>query len=153
MHLKTPDGQSAVVVGGSVPPVHDGWMWDLTVPGNNDHDFYVLPSAHDNHPTQRSFTGSVAVLVHNVGCDEWAAKEAAKNGGDVQSFTGPAGDKYPLGPYRPEGPGTPEVDETWFHHTVVVRDGEVFDQWHPHGVGIDEYQQMWDYSEDIDFGF
>ena len=42
MHLKTPDGQSAVVVGGSVPAVHDGWMWDLTVPGNNDHDFYVV---------------------------------------------------------------------------------------------------------------
>ena len=33
MHLKTPDGQVAVVVGGSVPAVHDGWMWDLTVPG------------------------------------------------------------------------------------------------------------------------
>jgi hypothetical protein len=39
MHLKTPNGQAAVVVGGSVPAVHDGWMWDLTVPGNNDHDF------------------------------------------------------------------------------------------------------------------
>ena len=53
MHLKTPDGQSAVVVGGSVPPVRDGWMWDLTVPGNNDHDFYVV------------VTTTVAVLVHN----------------------------------------------------------------------------------------
>ena len=38
MHLKAPGGQTAVVVGGSVPAVHDGWMWDLTVPGNNDHD-------------------------------------------------------------------------------------------------------------------
>jgi hypothetical protein len=52
-HLKTPDGQSAVVVGGSVPAVHDGWMWDLTVPGNNDHDFYVTVS------------GGTGVLVHN----------------------------------------------------------------------------------------
>ena len=52
MHLKTPDGQSAVVVGGSVPADHDGWMWDLTVPGNNDHDFYVAVAA-------------TAVLVHN----------------------------------------------------------------------------------------
>jgi hypothetical protein len=35
-------------------------MWDLTVPGNNDHDFYVLAAQ----------AGSVAVLVHNdsVGC-------------------------------------------------------------------------------------
>jgi RHS repeat-associated protein len=53
MHLKTPDGQSAVVLGGSVPADHDGWMWDLTVPGNNDHDFYVV------------VTTTVAVLVHN----------------------------------------------------------------------------------------
>ena len=52
MHLKTPDGQPAVVVGGSAPAVHDGWMWDLTVPGNNDHDFYVAVAA-------------TAVLVHN----------------------------------------------------------------------------------------
>jgi hypothetical protein len=55
MHLKTPDGQSAVVVGGSVPAVHDGWMWDLTVPGDNDHDFYVAVAA-------------TAVLVHNSDC-------------------------------------------------------------------------------------
>jgi hypothetical protein len=26
-------------------------MWDLTVPGNNDHDFYVLP-ASDNSGTR-----------------------------------------------------------------------------------------------------
>jgi hypothetical protein len=58
MHLKTPDGQSAVVVGGSTPAVHDGWMWDLTVPGNNDHDFYVLATV-----------ASTPVLVHNTsGC-------------------------------------------------------------------------------------
>ena len=38
----------------SVPAVHDGWMWDLTVPGNNDHDFYVAVAA-------------TAVLVHNIG--------------------------------------------------------------------------------------
>jgi hypothetical protein len=45
-------GQSAVVVGGSTPADRDGWMWDLTVPGNNDHDFYVQ-------------TAGTAVLVHN----------------------------------------------------------------------------------------
>ena len=53
-HLKTPDGQAAVVVGGSVPAVHDGWMWDLTIPGNGDHDFYVE-------------TASTPILVHNAG--------------------------------------------------------------------------------------
>ena len=57
MHLKTSDGQTAVVVGGSVPAVHDGWMWDLTVPGNNDHDFYVIAS-------------DVGILVHNCGSED-----------------------------------------------------------------------------------
>jgi hypothetical protein len=40
-HLRTPSGAVAVADGGSVPADHDGWMWDLTVPGNGDHDFYV----------------------------------------------------------------------------------------------------------------
>jgi RHS repeat-associated protein len=54
-HLRTPGrGDNAVVVGGWVPPQRDGWMWDLTVPGNNDHDFYVQ-------------AGDGAVLVHNCG--------------------------------------------------------------------------------------
>ena len=56
--LKTPDGQTAVVVGGSVPADHDGWMWDLTVPGNNDHDFYVLATG----------TAVEGILVHNSDC-------------------------------------------------------------------------------------
>jgi hypothetical protein len=68
-HLKTPDGQSAVVVGGSVPAVHGGWMWDLTVPGNNDHDFYVYVAAN------------AAVLVHNqdLPCSEGLADFADAN--------------------------------------------------------------------------
>jgi hypothetical protein len=61
-HLKTPDGQVAVVVGGSVPADHDGWMWDLTVPGNNDHDFYVAVAA-------------TAVLVHNCPTDDGPPSE------------------------------------------------------------------------------
>jgi hypothetical protein len=47
---------AAVANGGATPKVHEGWMWDLTVPGNNDHDFYVT-------------AGIVTVLVHNVGGD------------------------------------------------------------------------------------
>jgi hypothetical protein len=68
MHLKTPGGQVAVVVGGSVPAVHDGWMWDLTVPGNNDHDFYVL-------------AGYTPVLVHNASCPTGFDYEAASQSG------------------------------------------------------------------------
>jgi hypothetical protein len=80
MHLKTPDGQTAVVVGGSVPAVHDGWMWDLTVPGNNDHDFYVEP-ATVLPPTQTGST-TVAVLVHNCGGALQMASDAAKAAAD-----------------------------------------------------------------------
>ena len=69
MHLKTPDGQSAVVVGGSVPADHDGWMWDLTVPGNNDHDFYVLAVQASGHPHVLSaIAESASILVHNDSC-------------------------------------------------------------------------------------
>ena len=33
--------------GGTTPMTHDGWLWDLAVPGNNDHDFYVSPASGD----------------------------------------------------------------------------------------------------------
>lgn len=43
------------MIGGATPKQHDGWMWDLTVPGNDDHDFYVMAAQG----------GRVPVLVHN----------------------------------------------------------------------------------------
>jgi hypothetical protein len=52
-HLLTANGTVAIADGGTTPKAHDGWMWDLTVPGNNDHDFYVA-------------AGRTAVLVHNT---------------------------------------------------------------------------------------
>ncbi len=100
MHFKTPDGQSAVVVGGSVPAVHDGWMWDLTVPGNNDHDFYVAVAA-------------TAVLVHN--CTE--GEETANNIANHANERAQAGDgtHYVSGVSPQELPG----------HVHQVLDGEV----------------------------
>ncbi|CNG76713.1 Cell wall-associated polypeptide CWBP200 [Mycobacterium tuberculosis] len=106
----------------------------------NTHTYYVL-------------AGNISALVHNYGCDEWAAKFAKRNGGEIKTFVGPGGDQFPMGPYRPNGPGTPELGESWFHHTVVVKEGKVYDQWHPKGIGIDEYKTRFDYGEDIDFGF
>ena len=50
---------SAVAEGGTIPKQVDGWMWDLTVPGNNDHDFYVVMAG--------DVTGA-SILVHNDGC-------------------------------------------------------------------------------------
>jgi len=41
-HLRSPDGSdTATVIGGWIPNQRVGSMWDLTIPGNNDHDFYV----------------------------------------------------------------------------------------------------------------
>jgi len=60
-----------VVVGGSVPADHDGWMWDLTVPGNNDHDFYVeaAQSSESGHAYTSENAIATSVLVHNAGGD------------------------------------------------------------------------------------
>lgn len=84
MHLKTPDGQSAVVVGGSVPADHDGWMWDLTIPGNSDHDFYVD-------------TAAAPVLVHNCGAGrDLIGEERSGHILDGHAFPGAEGkDPFP----------------------------------------------------------
>jgi hypothetical protein len=61
-HLLTANGTVATADGGTIPKVHEGWMWDLTVPGNNDHDFYAIADQGTGVP----------VLVHNNGgglCD------------------------------------------------------------------------------------
>jgi hypothetical protein len=51
--LRGPAGDaSATVLGGYAPRHPDGWMWDISVPGGNDHDFYIL-------------TPIASVLVHN----------------------------------------------------------------------------------------
>ncbi len=53
-HLRTPSASDdAIVVGGWVPRQRAGWMWDLNIPGNDDHDFYIDTDASD-------------VLVHNA---------------------------------------------------------------------------------------
>ena len=57
------------VAGGTVPKQHDGWMWDLTVPGNNDHDFYVVSETAGNVAYGAGYdesAGTAQVLVHNA---------------------------------------------------------------------------------------
>jgi YD repeat-containing protein len=65
--LKTADGKTAVADGGTTPKDHVGWMWDITVPGDNDHDFYVLTAATGSARTGNTAVGGVSVLVHNCG--------------------------------------------------------------------------------------
>jgi hypothetical protein len=43
-------------------------MWDLTVPGNDDHDFYVFPTTSTRPTGQHTYyaeAGTASVLVHN----------------------------------------------------------------------------------------
>jgi hypothetical protein len=51
-HLRTTSGARVTVVGGRRPADATGWMWDLSVPGGGDHDFYID-------------TTITTVLVHN----------------------------------------------------------------------------------------
>ena len=107
-HLRTPTGSTATVLGGSTPRDTTGWMWDLTVPGNNDHDFYVV-------------TAVASVLVHNCGVsaepgpaphgstlEQYAeANRGATNATTpdfVTEYTSPSGARY-YG--RTEMPGSP----------------------------------------------
>lgn len=53
-YLRAPGRASVTVVGGYAPADPAGWMWDISVPGGGDHDFYI-------HAV------NTAVLVHN--CD------------------------------------------------------------------------------------
>jgi hypothetical protein len=64
-HLKTPNGTLATVDGGATPKDHEGWMWDLTVPGDNDHDFYVILAQPGDRSTHYAGASQTAVLVHN----------------------------------------------------------------------------------------
>jgi hypothetical protein len=148
-HLKTPDGQSAVVVGGSIPAVHDGWMWDLTVPGNNDHDFYVV-------------TGATPVLVHNSSpgcelgpngwpkptmdnCEACAQKIQDKIGGEIYQISDSMG--------APRlGPSVNDPNGQWFEHFAVIKDGTVYDGFTgPRGMPFDDYRAQWDYGEYLKF--
>jgi RHS repeat-associated protein len=61
-HLRTPGGSTATVVGGWIPQQRDGWMWDLTIPG--DHDFYVEAVQRSGDSMYRA-AEPVALLVHN----------------------------------------------------------------------------------------
>ncbi len=74
--LRIPSGGTVTVTGGWAPKITTGWMWDITVPGNNDHDFYIDTTAAD-------------VLVHN--CD-WTSEASlashyGEHGADLGHYT------------------------------------------------------------------
>jgi hypothetical protein len=71
--LKTANGTTAVADGGTTPKQHDGLMWDLTVPGDNDHDFYVVSVWRDSSGKYVIAAGGAFFLVHNCGYEDEAA--------------------------------------------------------------------------------
>lgn len=133
--LQTTDGSRIAVTGiiGTLTTAQPAY--NLTIA--DIHTYYVL-------------AGNTPVLVHNVGCDDWADAFIELSGGQKATFRPPHGGRvFPEGTYANQPPG-----EAWFHHTVVVRDGKVFDQWNPNGISIAEYKAQWgDIADDIDFGF
>jgi hypothetical protein len=89
--LKTADGGTATADSGTVPANHDGWMWDLTIPGDNDHDFYVL-AGNLGQPGngQHAFGGAarvVPLLAHNYSCD-LPADEGVNGGHTIEKHVG-----------------------------------------------------------------
>ncbi|MDX3762549.1 polymorphic toxin-type HINT domain-containing protein, partial [Streptomyces sp. AK02-04a] len=100
--------------------------YNLTV--EDFHTYYVL-------------AGSTPILVHNAGCDEFAAKLQKKMGGEIWTIT-PKHGLNSLGDYK-------LASESWGHHTFVVKDGRVYDQFTgPDGMSIDEWKAEWSYPED-----
>ena len=60
--LRTPLGTIATADGGYIPTQHAGWMWDLTIPGDGDHDFYVIAEPRAGFALVPAYA---ALLVHN----------------------------------------------------------------------------------------
>ena len=100
-HLKTPEGQVAVAVGGSAPADHDGWMWDLTI--QDDHDFYVEPAVA--LPPSRAGPATVAVLVHNCGDGTPGYSTRTERAGDLPG-------KYT------QGQSTRDPASQWYHEML-----------------------------------
>ncbi|MFF3911113.1 polymorphic toxin-type HINT domain-containing protein, partial [Streptomyces sp. NPDC001848] len=100
--------------------------YNLTV--ESFHTYYVL-------------AGSTPVLVHNAGCDEFAAKLQKKMGGEIWTIT--PKDRLPsLGDYK-------LANESWGHHTFLVKDDRVYDQFTgPDGMPIEQWKTEWAYPED-----
>ncbi len=47
-----------------------------------------------------------------------------------------------------------DVEPAWHEHHVVVKNGRVYHGFgSTDGVPIDEWKELWDYPEDIHFGF
>jgi hypothetical protein len=107
-----------------------GLLWDLTVA--EAHTFAV---------------GAGGWIVHNADCGKVARDlQSRLGGGDIVTFTKPPGTNA-LGP----APGNPAGN--WDYHTVLVKDGKVYDEFTKDGMPIAEWKAQWEYADEISFGF
>ena len=114
-HLRAPYGKTAaIVIGGWEPRNHDGRMWDLTIPGNNDHDFYIDTSAgsvlvHNTvctpefKPWKKKLYGCIAAILFGASVHYGAMGDPPSIGG----FTRPT----PTGVYRPAEIDDPDDED------------------------------------------
>ncbi|MFC3998232.1 polymorphic toxin-type HINT domain-containing protein [Nocardiopsis sediminis] len=78
------------------------------------------------------------------GCEDVAVDIQQAIGGDRYRITDSLGAPY-LGQYR-------NNDTGWGHHDVVIKDGRVYDAFSGRtGVPLDEYRDLWQYGEDLEF--
>jgi hypothetical protein len=67
--LRSARGTAVIADGGITPKSRSAWMWDLTVPGEGDHDFYVLPWRDgDSRNGHRVVIWGAPILAHNSTC-------------------------------------------------------------------------------------
>ena len=80
------------------------------------------------------------------GCERVAAQIQKYKGGDIKRIV-PKGSASLLGGYRGHNP-------RWGYHEVVVKNGRVYDAFTGHkGTSVKEYKGLWEFADDIDFGF
>ncbi|EEE6745565.1 hypothetical protein CBJ05_004756 [Salmonella enterica subsp. enterica serovar Westhampton] len=80
------------------------------------------------------------------GCEDFALWGQEHMGGNIVRIKPDYGAPS-LGKYRGTNPG-------WAYHEVVVKDGRVYDAFTgSDGLPLQEYKQLWQYPDAIDFGF
>ncbi|MBP5890919.1 polymorphic toxin-type HINT domain-containing protein [Streptomyces scabiei] len=125
MNLLTDDGDTVIVTGNRAYTRH-ATTYNITV--DDLHTYYVL-------------AGRTPVLVHNAGCDDFADVLQREIGGEIWTLD-PRAPFPALGDYK-------LANESWGHHTVVVKDGRVYDQFTGRdGMPMGEWKAQWDYPED-----